>query len=42
VFLKFPFDGKSGRGLTVVWYRRPPFWANQCKGTFSWGRVSSR
>jgi len=35
VFLKFPFEGKSCRRLNSVWYWRPQFWANKCKGTFS-------
>jgi len=42
VFLEFPFESKSGRRFNVVWYWRPHFWANKCKGTFSRGRVNTR
>jgi len=32
MFLKFPFEGKSGTRLNTVWYWRPHFWANKRKG----------
>ena len=40
--LQFPFKGKCGWRLNIIWYWRPHLWANKGKGTFSWGRVNSR
>jgi len=34
MFLKFPFEGKSGKRLNAFWYWRPHFWATQCKEHF--------